>query len=224
MSELDDTPEPEVARPATEPEVARPTTWQRAVVQARRLQLARLSVVGVLMLGLGVGLGRWTAPEVDPDVGMAVEATVQPLALDADAIWTSAVGDRPPVAEGVGMVRRGERLEEVAAWADDWLHAYDTLLIQLTGLDLPAEARPVQRHFVGALTLSRDAVDLLRQATEVEDDGARQALVGEALRIRQRAEHLTQSARAAVRDLEGGPGDVSRHPELPDIADLDVAG
>ena len=201
----------------------RMSTWQRAVIQARRLQLARLTVVGLAMLMLGVGIGRWSVPDADPDVRASVERTLQPLALDADAIWTSSVvGDRPPVAEGIPMVREGERLDEVHEWTVDWLEAYDLLLRRLTGLDLDPEARPVQRLFVGAVTLSRDAVDVLRQAAEVEEDATREALVGEALRLRQRAEHLTQSARAAVRDLDGGDGEVSRHPELPEIGDVDA--
>ena len=211
-----------MSKERSEGEGPRVTTWHRAILQARRLQLARLSAVALVALVVGLGIGRWSAPEVHPDVRASVERTVQPLALEADAIWTSSVvGDRPPVSEGIGMVRRGENLEEVHDWTSDWLDAYDTLLIQLTGLDLDSDARPVQRHFVSAVTLSRDAVDVLRQATELDDAAARQALVGEALRLRQRAEHLVQSARAATRDLEGGDGEVSRHPELPRITEVD---
>lgn len=201
---------------------ARVSIWHRAVVRARRMQLARLSVVGATMLLLGLAMGRWSVPEADPDLRASVEQQVQPLALEADAIWTSSVvEDRPSVAEGVQMVRRGRRLDEVHEWSLDWLAAYDSLLVQLIGLDLAAEARPVQRHFVSAVTLSRDAVDVLRQATEVDDPATRQALVGEALRLRLRAEHLSQSARAAVRDLGGGEGEVARLPELPGIEDVD---
>jgi hypothetical protein len=146
---------------------------------------------------------------------------VQPLALDGDAIWTSSVGGgRPPVAESIPMVRRGENLDEVREWTLDWLEAYDNLLVRLTGLDLAPEARPVQRHFVSALTLSRDAVDVLRQATEVEDASTREALVAETLRLRQRAEHFSQSASAAIRDLDGGEGEVSQHPELPELGEV----
>lgn len=196
------------------------TAWRRIVVHARRLQLARLVVVGATMLLLGTALGRCSVPEADPEVQASVERAVQPLALDADTIWTSSMAaDRPPVAESIPMVRAGQRLDEIHTWTLDWLDAYDRLLIQLTGLDLPPEARPVQRHFVSALTLSRDAVDVLRQASVTEDDATRQALVGEALRLRQRAEHLTQSARAAVRDLAGGDREVSRHPDLPEITE-----
>ncbi len=197
------------------------STWNRAVIQARRLQLARLSLVGLAMLLLGIGIGRWSVPDGDPDLRASVERTVQPLALDADAIWTSSVGaDRPPVAESIPMVRRGEHLEEVREWTVEWLEAYDNLLVRLTGLDLAPEARPVQRHFVSALTLSRDAVDVLRQATEVDDAPTREALVAEALRLRQRAEHLSQSASAAIRDLDGGDGEVSQYPELPELGEV----
>jgi hypothetical protein len=108
----------------------------------------------------------------------------------------------------------------VREWTVEWLEAYDGLLVRLTGLDLAPEARPVQRHFVSALTLSRDAVDVLRQATEVEDAETREALVAEALRLRQRAEHLAQSASAAIRDLDGGDGEVSQHPELPELGEV----
>jgi hypothetical protein len=197
------------------------STWNRAVIQARRMQLARLSLVGLVMLLLGVGIGRWSVPDGDPELRTSVERTVQPLALDADAIWTSSVGpDRPPVAESIPMVRRGEQLEQVREWTVEWLEAYDGLLVRLTGLDLAPEARPVQRHFVSAVTLSRDAVDVLRQATVVEDAETREALVAEALRLRQRAEHLAQSASAAIRDLDGGDGEVSQHPELPAFGDV----
>lgn len=194
------------------------TAWERAVVTSRRLQLARMSLVALAALLLGLGIGRWTVPDGDPDARAAVESSVQPLALEADAIWTSQLsGDRPSVAEGIPMIRRGQRLDEVQIWAAEWLEAYDTLLIRLTGLDLAPEARPVQRQFVSAVTLSRDAVDVLRQAAAVDDAATRETLVGESLRLRERAEHLTQSARAAVRDLGGGDGEVSRHPDLPEI-------
>jgi hypothetical protein len=199
----------------------RVSAWQRAVVRARRLQLARLGLVALAAILIGFGLGRWSVPDADPDVRAAVERTVQPLALDADGIWTSAEGgSRRPVAEAIPLVRDGERLDEVQAWAEEWLSAYDIVLRRLVGLDLHANARPVQRQFISAVTLSRDAVELLQHATRVEDDDGRQALVSEALRLRQRAEHLTQSARASVRDLGGHEGDVARHPDLPPLGEV----
>jgi hypothetical protein len=196
----------------------RPNTWQRAVVRARRFNLLRMLLIGVLALALGFGVGRWTAPEGNPDARMAVERNVLPLALDADGIWTSAVvADRPPVSDGLIALRNGDADDDVHTWTEDWIAAYDTVLVRLAGLDMPAEARPVQRQFISSVTLSRDAVEVLRHAATVEDGAAREVLMREVLRLRQRSEDLTQAARASVRDLGGGSSDVARHPQLPDL-------
>jgi hypothetical protein len=198
---------------------SRPSTWQRAVVRARRLNLLRMVLIGILTFALGLGIGRWTVPEGSPDARQAVERNVLPLALDSDGIWTSGAGaDRPPVSEGLIRLREGET-EQVRAWTEDWISAYDTVLVRLAGLDLPAEARPVQRQFIAAVTLTRDAVEVLRYAADVEEAATREILLAEVLRLRQRSEDLTQSARASVRDLAGGSSDVSgltrNLPELP---------
>lgn len=204
-----------VDRPADDAGGHRWSRYQRIVLRARRLQLVRSSLIALVAMLIGVGLGRWSVPDADPDVRATVERSVQPLALDADAIWTSVDEHRPAIAEGVSLVRRGKRLDDVRTWTVEWLSAYDNALVRLTGLELRPEARPVQRQFVSAVTLSRDAVEVLQQATQVEDPGTRQLLVAEALRLRRRAEHLTQGARASVRDLSGGKGEVSQHPSLP---------
>jgi hypothetical protein len=196
----------------------RPSTWQRAVVRARRLNLARMVLVGLLALALGLGIGRWTVPDGTPEARVAVERNVLSLALDADGIWTSStIADRPPVSEGLMRVRDGGADGEVHQWTEDWISAYDTVLVRLAGLDMPAEARPVQRQFISAVTLSRDAVEVLRHAATVEDAATREVLLREVLRLRQRAEDLTQAARASVRDLGGGSSDVARHPQLPEL-------
>ena len=188
---------------------ARASTWQRAVVRARRLNLLRMALVGVIALAVGLGIGRWTVPDGNPDARAAVERNVLPLALDSDGIWTSAtIADQPPVSEGLIRLRDGHT-EEVREWTEDWISAYDTVLVRLAGLDLPAEARPVQRQFIASVTLTRDAVEVLRYAAEVEDPATRELLLTEVLRLRQRSEDLTQSARASVRDLGGGTSDVS---------------
>jgi hypothetical protein len=198
---------------------SRPSTWQRAVVRARRWNLLRMVLIGILAFAVGLGIGRWTVPEGSPDARHAVERNVLPLALDSDGIWTSGAGaDRPPVSEGLIRLRDGD-VEQVRAWTEDWISAYDTVLVRLAGLDLPAEARPVQRQFIASLTLTRDAVEVLRYAAGTDDDATREVLLAEALRLRQRSEDLTQAARASVRDLAGGSSDVSgltrNLPELP---------
>lgn len=195
----------------------RPSTWQRAVVRARRLSLARITVVAVLGLLVGLGVGRWTVPEGNPEARVAVERNVLSLAMDADGIWTSsAVADRPSVSEGLILLRDDERAD-VHGWSEDWISAYDSVLVQLAGLDLPAEARPVQRQFIGSVTLSRDAVEVLGHAATVDDDDTRDLLLREVLRLRQRGEDLMQGARASVRDLGGGSADVGRHTRLPEL-------
>lgn len=207
-----------MSAPPASPETDRPRgeTWRRAVLRARQLHLLRFGIVALLGVLLGIGLGRGTAPDDRQEARVAVETSVMPLALDADGIWTSSAGeDRPPVAEGIPLVESGQRLDRVSDWTEDWVRAYDNVLIRLEGLDLPASARPVQRQFISAITLSRDAVEVLEQAVEADTEAAREALVGEALRLRQRAEHLTQSARASARDLSGTAGEVSRPPSLP---------
>jgi hypothetical protein len=198
---------------------ARPSTWQRAVVRARRLNLLRMVLIGALTFAVGLGIGRWTVPEGSPDARQAVEQSLLPRALDSDGIWTSGAGDdRPPVSEGLIRLREGDA-EQVRAWTEDWISAYDTVLVRMAGLDLPAEARPVQRQFIAGVTLTRDAVEVLRHAAGVDDDATREVLLAEVLRLRQRSEDITQSARASVRDLAGGSSDVSgltrNLPDLP---------
>jgi hypothetical protein len=188
----------------------RPSTWQRAVVRARRLNLLRMVLIGLLALALGIGIGRWTVPEGNVEARQAVERTLLQLALDSDGIWTSGAGeDRPAVSEGLIRFRDGGADEEIRGWTEEWISAYDSVLVRMTGLDLPAEARPVQRQFIAAVTLTRDAVEVLRHAAEVDDAATREVLLTEVLRLRQRSEDLTQAARASVRDLAGGSSDVS---------------
>lgn len=212
--------------PAPEPEApGRPTWWQRAILRGRRWHLTRLTVVGLAALLLGLGLGRWSAPDVPPDARRALERAVEPSALEADTLWTSSsADDRPPISEAVPLVERGERLDAVQTWTVEWLSEYDDLLWELTVPDLPAVGRPVQRQYVSAVTLSRDAVDVLRHATRTEDPAVRRALVAEVLRLRQRGEHLAQGARASLHDLQGGEGDVSQHPRLPDVGEVVEGG
>lgn len=209
---------------AAEQQVHRPSAWQRFVLRTRRVNLTRLLVVALLALSLGVAGGRFLVPDGQPDALAAIQRSGIPHALDADGIWTSSVDDDPPpVTEGLDRLRNAEGADaRVAAWAVDWLSAYDQALIRLAGSDLPPEARPVQRQLIGSVTLSRDAVEVLGHAAEAEDDGVREALLTEALRLRQRSEHLAQAARASVRDLEGSVTEVSRYPEdLPQLPPMD---
>ena len=171
-------------------------------------------VACVIALLLGVAVGRLTAPSADAGAAQDVDTAVLPLVLDADGIWNSASGDREPVAEALVALRRDGDPTPVQNWGEAWLTSYDGVLLQLAGLDMPATARPVQRQFITAVTLSRDAVEVLSHAAELDDPDARRDLLTEVGRLRQRSEQLTASARASVLDLDGQRADVSPLPGL----------
>lgn len=185
--------------------------WRRT---SARWPVGPLVLVGGLALVVGLLMGRLGAPQEDLAAAQAIDRTALPLVLDADGIWNSASGDRAPVAEALVALRRDDDPSVVRDWHEDWLASYDGVLLQLAGLDLPATARPVQRQFITAVTMSRDAVDVLGHAAVVQDPDARRDLLTEVARLRQRSEQLTASARASTLDLEGQRADVSPLPRL----------
>jgi hypothetical protein len=194
------------------------STWSRLRLRWRRLsarlRLGPLLVACVVALLVGVVVGRLTAPGADAGAAQVIESAILPLVLDADGIWNSASGDREPVAEALTALRRDDDPRPVQTWGEAWLVSYDGVLLQLAGLDMPASARPVQRQYITAVTLSRDAVEVLSHAAEVDDVDARRDLLTEVGRLRQRSEQLTASARASVLDLDGQRADVSPLPGL----------
>jgi uncharacterized protein YcbX len=187
--------------------------WRDRLLTLRRLRSRwRPGVVAVAVLvGAAVGFagGRASAPTDQVVAARAVEERLLPLVIDADGIWTSPSGEQLPVAEALVALRRDGAAADVEASLDGWLASYDSILLRLAGVDLPAAARPVQRQFISAVTLSRDAVEVLGRAASVEDLGARSELVVEVARLRQRSEQLTQAARASVADLAGQRADVA---------------
>lgn len=194
------------------------STWSRLLLRWRRLsarlRLGPLVAACLIALLIGVVVGRLSSPGTDAGAAQAIETAVLPLALDADGIWNSASGDRDPVTEGLVALRQDGDAVPVQTWGEAWLASYDGVLLQLAGLDMPATARPVQRQYITAVTLSRDAVEVLRHAAEIDDPDERRDLLTEVGRLRQRSEQLTASARASVLDLDGQRADVSPLPGL----------
>jgi hypothetical protein len=188
--------------------------------RARRARLGPTLTLVVATLVLGIAIGRWTAPPADPQAQRLLEERVVPLALDADGIWTSASDGARPVSHAMVALQRDEDPSMVLEDAATWLAAYDQVLGRVAGLDLPPEARPVQRQFIAAITLSRDAVEVLHRAAQVEDPGRRQGLLTEVGRLRTRGEQLTQTARASILDVSGRGGRVTRLPDLPEFPAL----
>lgn len=177
----------------------RTTAWRRVV--RRRPGLAAVGLLAALLIG--VALGRSTVPTPRVEAARVLEEQVLPLVGDADGIWTASSGDRPPVSEALVALRRDHDVTAVQIGGDAWLSAYDSVLARLAGLDLPAEARPVQRQFIAAVALSRDAVEVMIRAAGLEPGDARRDLMTEIGRLRTRSEQMTQSARASVDDLGG---------------------
>lgn len=189
----------------------------RLQLLARRLRLGQLAAIFAVALVLGAVLGRVTAPGSEVEAGRAVEATVLPIALDADGIWTSSTEARMSVSEGLVALRRDGDPEPVLLHLDAWLTAYDQALVRLAAGDVPPAGRPVQRQLIAAVTLSRDAVEVLGHAANVEDELHRRDLTTEVGRLRDRSEQLTASARASTADLDGTRTDVAPLPSLRDF-------
>lgn len=186
----------------------------RVVVLARRQRWTLLAIVAALALLVGVGIGRTTAPAPETRAHAAIETALLPVALDADAVWTTASDTRGPVNEALVALRRDGDPERVLADLTAWLEAYDAALVRLAGADLPAIARPVQRQYIASIALSRDAVEVLGHAATVDDELVRRDLTTEVGRLRQRSEQLFQAARAGSIDLDGQRADVAPLPPL----------
>ena len=207
-------------RNPTAPGGARPpraSLLARWSLQVRRHHLGRLATVAGLGLLLGLALGRATAPGPEADAQRAIESEVLPIAFDADGIWTSSSEDQAPVSDALVALRRDGDPTLVVENEAAWLAAYDTAVVRLAAADVPPTARPVQRQLISAVTLSRDAVEVLAHAAEVEDEVLRRDLTTEVGRLRARSEQLTASARASASDLDGSRTDVSPLPQLRDF-------
>jgi hypothetical protein len=191
----------------------------RARLAARRLHLGTLVLVTAVALLVGGAIGRVTAPGPEADAHRAVEASVLPVALDADGIWTSSTEGRVSVSEALIALRREGDPQLVDAHLEGWLGAYDAALVRLAAADVPPSARPVQRQFIHAVTLSRDAVEVLGHAATADDELLRRDLTTEVGRLRTRSEQLTARARASISDLEGTRTDVAPLPALRSFED-----
>lgn len=188
------------------------THWQDRVLIWRRLSSRWRPGIVVASVALGIVLGmlfgRMSVPSTDAHAADAIESQLLPLVLDADGIWTSGSGDRPPVAAGLVALRSDQDPSVAKGAAGEWIAAYESILLRLAGVDMPPAARSVQRQLIAAVTMSMDAVEVLAHAASVDDDRLTRDLTTEVGRLRQRSEQITQSARASVADLRGQRADV----------------
>jgi hypothetical protein len=182
-----------------------------------------LAVVAAAAIALVIGVlvGRATAPAIDDAALAGIEREVLPLVIDADAIWTAGTDAAPAVGLQLQSLRLAGDPAAIDPHVAAWLEAYDTVLRRIVGVEVEPSVRPVQRQLVAAVTLSRDAVELAAEAAAVDDPGTRRDLTSEAVRLRIRAEQLTQSAQAALTDLRGATtSGVSVPPPVPAFSDL----
>jgi hypothetical protein len=176
---------------------------------------ALLSVV--FLLGASTGLLR--TDDAAERAAATIEVRLLPLLGELDALWVSGRDGRLPIAEALTVLRDDgapPSPEDIAAW----LATHDNLLLRAAGVDLSAEGRAVQRHVLTAITVSRDAVEVLGRAASFVPGPARTELLVQVVRMRLRSEQMTLTIIASVDDLRGERRRVVPPPALPSPTDL----
>lgn len=197
-------------------EPPRPAAWRGWWRTLRRLFAHQaVAVAAALIVGavLGVAGARSVSDDPEVEARRAIEATLLPLAIDADGVWTSSSESRRSVSDALVEFRRDGDPSLVEEHLEAWLASYDNYVTRLAGEHVTAAAaRPVQRQVIAGVTLSRDAVEVLGHAAAVHRAGGDPRVVEDLLtevgRLRHRSEQLLQQARAATGDLAGQPVDV----------------
>lgn len=178
-----------------------------------------LAMFGVgLVLGFTSGRGMVDRPAMD--AAIAAQGPFLQFAGEADAIWTVGVDGLPSVASAASVLTARGDSEEVVLNAARWLAAYDAVLREIVEAETDPLILPARRALVDAIVLSRDAVEVLQRAAR-EEGRAREVLLAEALRLRQRSERALQRARTSMSELAGQTASTTTAPpRIDSFADL----
>lgn len=191
--------------------------WLRLDHPRRRPWRVALLLIAALSAGLVLGgLGEGEDTEV---AAAELERLLLPLLGELDATWSAGRDGRAPIADVLDGLRR-DALRPTEADIDAWLQTHDNLVLRIAGLDLRPEGRAVQRQAIAAVTLSRDAVEVLARAAAYNPGVTRSQLVIEVTRLRLRSEQQVLAVRASVDDLAGLRRRVSPLTPVPGFAEL----
>lgn len=184
-----------------------------------RRRRTRVLILALVALAVGALSGQPGPGARGPEAADLLDRTVLPLLVELDAVWSGGRDGGP----AIGAALQDLRTDGVTPGEDlllVWDQAHETLLVRMVGIDVPAEARAVQRQAVLVVALSRDAVEAFARAAALGPGAARDEQLGQAVRLRLRAEEAVLAVTSSVDDLRGQRQRLMLPSRLPTLSEL----